>query len=200
MKKILPLIFIVATSCWGVRTVNQVARKNDLSVKRVGGVNLLGGKLDITNEVVDKERSFYLFYRADTLVYISDDKEVGHMGEFIYQFQRPGDSIYMLTRRADFRYFREDTVLFHSNYIVSNRVLYGHSSMDEHEAIQSYFTTYHFTEDSVIEISYRSEKPIIGVHQYSIDSKTADRLAAARSSRHVQPLRRIEDVIHSALR
>jgi hypothetical protein len=177
MKKIFPFLLIFIASCYGTRSVNQVARKKGLSVKQVGTINLFGGRVDIDDLVSDKEKPVYLFYNGDSLMCLSTEKAISN-GDFIYRIQRWGDSIYMLTRQSNFRYFYEDTVLFHSDYVVSNRCVYGRNPMNKPEIIEAYFTSYHFVADSLFEFSSNSRQPVISIHQYGTISDATEQFIA----------------------
>jgi len=149
MKRILPLFIIVFASCYGTRTVNQVARKNSLTVEEVGGINLFDGHQNIDTRIFDKSRSIYLFYKNDSLKFLSTEKTISN-GDYMYRLETVGDSLYMLTRRSQFRYWYEDTVLFHSDYVVSNHCVFQNDSPG---------------------YRLRSRTPVISIHQYGWDEK-----------------------------
>lgn len=160
------IFLVIVTACTPSKNIYHVAKKKYLAVHTVGGIKLSGGVTRIDSlPPSSKDEPIYLLFDGNNLKYISTSKRVAN-GEFMYLVEKPGDSIYQLTRSSWFpRYFYEDTVLFHSNYIVSARSLYDDVT-GKRTLVKTELYHYYFTADSLIELSFDSFDPLPSIYEY----------------------------------
>ena len=168
-------------------------------MKQVGGINLLGGRLDIKDQSANYKNSFYLLYRGNNLLYLSSEKQIWNK-DFIYHVHKWQDSLYMLTRKSQFRYLFEDTILFHSDYVVANRCVYGRTPMGELEIIDAFFNSYHLTIDSVNKFSFHSRKPVISIQQYGRVQNVTEKFISEDSKQTKLPRREMAFLMKEILR
>jgi hypothetical protein len=199
LKNIVLICLVILAACTTSKNINHVAKKEGLTVRTVAGIKLSGGIITIDSlPRSSKDEPVYLLYSGDELRYLSTEKRVVN-GEFMYLVQKIGDSMYMLTRRSHFpRYFYEDTVLFHHNYVVSNRYLYDGNATNKGNIVQDYFHSYHFTADSLVEFSSEGPKPFPSIFDYGsnlaltenfIRQSTQRKLAKCREEDLVREIR-----------
>ena len=160
------IFLVLVGACTPSKNIYHVAKKKDLAVHTVAGINLSGGMIRIdSSSGPSKNEPLYLLFNGNTLKYISTGKRVAN-GEFMYLVEKVGDSIYQLTRSSQFpRYFYEDTVLFHSNYVVSTRSLYDRI-MNSRSLVKTEFYHYYFTADSLVRLSFDSFDPLPSIFEY----------------------------------
>lgn len=199
MRALFFICLLLFTACVTSKNIYRVAKKTHLVVRKVEGINLSGGNIKIDTLLgSSKEEPIYLLYSGDTLKYLSTDRSMAH-GEFMYAVKKIGDSIYQLTRSSNFpRYFFEDTVLFHHNYVVTNRYLYDGTAANRGNFVQAEFYSYHFTADSLVEFSWDSFSPTVSVFEYGSNVSFTENFIK-QSRQWKMPKYREEDLIRHIL-
>lgn len=165
MRNTICICLLILTACTTSKNIYQVAKKKGLTVRSVAGIKFPGGLIRIDGMTDSyKGEPLYLLFNGNILKYISTDKRVAN-GEFMYAVEKVGDSIYQLTRSTRFpRYFYEDTVLFHTNYVVSSRCLYEDAA--KRDFVHSEFYHYYYTTDSLVQLSFGSINRLPSILEY----------------------------------
>jgi hypothetical protein len=150
------------------KSVDHFASKRKLVIKEVENISLFDGKIQIEGNSKSGSKEFvYLLYDIDTLHFVSNIKRIAN-NEFIYKISRKTDSTITMTRATMYpRYYTVDTLLFGNDFALEKRCLY-----DDNKIVQSYFTEYKFSNDSLNISSFQFDRDVISISLSKSDLNT----------------------------
>lgn len=155
-------------SCVTSKSIDHFSSKRKLVIKEVQNISLFDGKIQIEDNSKSGSKEFvYLLYDFDTLHFVSNIKRIDNK-EFIYKITSKTDSTITMTRATMYpRYYTVDTLLFGSDIALEKRCLYN-----DNKIVQSYFTEYKFSNDSLNISSFQFDRDVISISLLKSDLKT----------------------------
>ena len=167
-------IIMLIASCYFQKTVTSFAKHNGLRALKISRITFFGGQLKIDTTLEAEKKQLYLLYNVQGDTKYLAEKFIAV--DQLWKIHKHADSFYMLTKSGSGpRYFSEDTVMFKDDFVTIHNCLYNSppNSLDR-PIVQSYFTTYHFKEDSIYILKLQKPEPLLFIHQYGANKNASE--------------------------